>query len=364
MKTYKVLGIMSGSSMDGLDLALCEFGNDNNTWTYKIIAAKTYEYDDKWRVRLSQLRKESTISYVKTDVFYAHFIAEKVKEFNAEFSVQPDLIASHGHTVFHYPRIKITAQVGDGSSLSALTGIPVVSDFRRMDMALNGQGAPLVTIGDQLLFNEYDMCLNLGGFANISGSKNGKPISFDICACNILLNRIARDFGKDYDHNGEIAEKGSVNYQLLEQLNNIPYYALPYPKSLNRDWINKELWHIVREFKEISNEDKMKTLVDHIASQIANSINEIAENNGAETKILVTGGSAFNATLIDYIKTHTEAELIIPDEMTINYKESLIFGLLGLLRVLNQTNSLGESTGAIADSIAGGLHGNFSKLMS
>jgi len=363
MKTYKVIGIMSGSSMDGVDLAYCEFSQENGKWNYEIKESETIPYDDKWRVRLSQLRKQSTLVYVKTDVFYGHYLGQLVNSFCKKNNLNPDFISSHGHTVFHYPEIKITAQVGDGASLSAITGLPVVSDFRRYDVAKGGQGAPLVGIGDKHLFSEYDYCINLGGFANISGKdKNNNLTAFDICACNILLNRVARDMGYKYDENGQIAEKGSIHFDLLSELNQIEYYSLPYPKSLNRDWINQEFWHVVREYSELENQDKMKTLVDHIAFQISNSIDTLAGDNGKGKKILVSGGSAYNKTLIEHLRSLTEAEIIIPSSQIIDYKEALIFAFIGVLRIQNEVNTLGEFTGANSNSVSGGLHGDFSKL--
>lgn len=363
MVKYKVIGLMSGSSMDGLDIAYCEFKETENKWSFEIIQTETVPYDVKWRVRLSKLRNQSTLTYVKTDVFFGHYIGQKVNEFIDKHNIQVDLIASHGHTVFHYPEIKITAQIGDGASISAVTNLPVVSDFRRMDLAKGGQGAPLVTIGDKLLFGEYDYCINLGGFANISGNDSeSNTVSFDICPCNIPLNRIARDLGKDYDQNGDIAANGNINYELLSNLNGIVYYSQKYPKSLNRDWINQDFWPIVREFGDLTAQDKMKTLVDHIAVQVTNSIDRIDGENGKGKKILVTGGSAYNTTLIEHIKTHTEAEIIIPNNNIIDYKEALIFGFLGIMRINNQINTLSKSTGSFEDSIGGGIHGDYSKF--
>jgi len=363
MKTYKVIGIMSGSSMDGIDLALCNITSDNGTYTYSIEQAHTYEYSETWRLRLSQIRKADSLAYAKTDVFYGHYLGQLVNQFVKDNNLKVDLVASHGHTVFHYPEEMITRQVGDGASLSAICNLPVVNDFRSMDVAKKGQGAPLVAIGDQMFFNEYDFCLNLGGFANISGKIGEYRVSFDICPANILLNRVARDLELEYDHNGEIASRGSINYELLEQLNQIDYYAMPFPKSLNRDWINNELWQIVKEGEKLTPEDKMKTFVDHIGIQISKSIDYLSAKHSAGKKVLVTGGGAFNAILMDHIKTHSEAEFAVPDNKLVKFKEALIFALMGVMRVENRPNIIKTFTGAKSDSISGSLNGNFSALI-
>lgn len=354
---------MSGSSMDGIDLALCNITSDKGTYSYEIGACKTYEYSETWRLRLSQIRKADSLAYAKTDVFYGHYLGHLVREFMEEFNVDADLVGSHGHTVFHYPEEMITRQVGDGASLSAICKLPVVSDFRSMDVAKKGQGAPLVAIGDQVFFDDYDFCLNLGGFANISGKIGEYRVSFDICPANILLNRVARDLDKEYDHNGEIASKGTINYGLLENLNQIDYYAMPFPKSLNRDWINNELWQIVKEGEKLSPEDKMKTFVDHIGVQISKSVSYLSSKQPAGKKVLVTGGGAFNGVLMDHIKTHSEAEFTVPDEKLVKFKEALIFALMAVMRVENQPNIIKTFTGAKSNSVSGSLNGDFSALL-
>jgi len=364
MKSYKVIGIMSGSSMDGVDIALCHINEDNGAYSFTIEQAETIEYNEKWRVRLSQLRKADSLAYAKTDVFYGHYLGQLVNDFIAKHQVKVDLVASHGHTVFHYPESLITRQVGDGASLSAICNLPVVTDFRSMDVAKGGQGAPLVAIGDELFFSQYDYCLNLGGFANISGKIGQYRVSFDISPANIILNRTARDLNLEYDNNGEIAAQGSINYAMLENLNKIDYYNLPFPKSLNRDWINSELWQIVKEGDKLSPQDKMKTFVDHIAYQIANSIDYLSQKQSEGKRVLVTGGGAYNKTLMEHIQSHSDATFEIPDNKLVEFKESLIFALMGVLRIQNKTNIYKTFTGAKSDSISGSLNGDFSALLS
>lgn len=361
---YNVLGIMSGTSMDGIDLALCEISDNDGQWSYKIIAAETTPYDSKWRIRLSQLRKQTPLVYVKTDTFYGHYLGTLAKDFIAKHNATVDLISSHGHTVFHQPDGSITAQVGSGAAIHAVTGLPVACDFRTVDVALGGQGAPLVPVGDQHLFSGYDAFLNIGGFCNISTKHNGTIEAFDVCPGNIILNRIARNLGKDYDENGEIALTGGINYDLLKDLNNIDYYSKEGPKSLAREWINSKFWPIVREVeKQNKQEDLMKTLADHIAGQIAKTIDKITNNQPDGFKVLVTGGGAYNGTLMELLRTHTDAEFIVPqDKNLIEYKEAMVFAFLGVLRVKNQNNTYSQATGASRDAVSGALFGDFSSL--
>lgn len=359
----KVIGIMSGTSMDGADLALCDVQFNGSEWTARVETAKTYPYNEKWRVRLSQLKYQNPELYAKTDVFYGHYLGELVNAFCKETGVKPDLVASHGHTIFHNPDHRLTAQVGDGASLSAICGIPVVSNFRRADVALGGQGAPLVGIGDELLFPEYDSCLNLGGFCNISAEVDGRRVAYDIAPCNIVLNRVARELGQSYDENGQIAESGQIIFPLLNRLNEIEYYRQKGPKSLGREWINKGFWHIVRDFDEESAADRMKTLVVHIARQIGASLNALHGDNGAGRAVLVTGGGAHNTSLIDHLRAETEAEIVVPEAALIDYKEALIFALLGAMRVKNQPNIRHTATGASRACVSGSLDGDFSNLL-
>lgn len=362
MTIYKVVGIMSGTSMDGIDLAHCTIEENNNSWKYTINAATTIEYDEKWRLRLSKLRSQSAYNFVRTDRYYGEYIGLLVNDFLKENDLSADLIASHGHTIFHQPENNLTTQIGDGNAISAVTGIPSVTNFRAIDVVLGGQGAPLVGIGDSLLFGEYDMCLNIGGFANISANVQGQKVAYDICPANILLNRIAREFDMEFDEDGKIAEKGKIDYDLLADLNNIEYYQQPYPKSLGREWINQNFWNIVRECK-IEKEDKMKTLVDHIAGQIGQNIDQLAGDDSSKVRVLATGGGVLNPVLVDYIKSSTDAEIVVPDAQLINYKEALVFALMGVLRIQNKPNVLASFTGADRDSVSGSLHGDFSKLV-
>lgn len=363
MKKYNVVGVMSGTSMDGLDIAHVTLEEqESGKWSYSLNAATTISYGEKWRLRLSKLRHQNSLVFHKTDRFYGQYIGESIQSFLDVNKLTADLIASHGHTVFHQPENNITVQIGDGNSIYAYTNVPCVTNFRALDVILGGEGAPLVGVADQMLFGEYDMCLNLGGFANISADINGNRVAYDVGPCNIVLNRIAREFDQEFDKDGEIAERGTINYDLLDELNNVEYYSYEPPKSLGREWISTHFWDRVRS-SEATKEDKMKTLVDHIAQQIGQSIDDLSSGNAAGKKVFITGGGAFNKSLITHIRNHTEAEVIVPDDAMVDYKEALAFALLGLLRVQNKINVYNVATGASMSSVSGSLHGDFSKIV-
>lgn len=358
---------MSGTSMDGVDLAYCEISENAGQWSFEIKAAETVPYDDKWRIRLSQLGKQSALIFVKTDTFYGHYLGQLTKSFVERNQLQPDFVSSHGHTIFHQPLSGYTAQVGNGAAISAECGLPVINDFRVMDVALHGQGAPLVPIGDEMLFPQYDYCLNLGGFANISGLKNGKRLAFDISPCNIAFNRIARNLGQSMDEGGKIAASGSINYDLLKALDALPFYQSYGPKSIGREWINSTFWPVVRDFDHQGEkqENLMKTLVDHVAGQIADAIDYLSDKTSEGKKVLITGGGAFNTTLKEHLESFTEAKLIIPENaQLIQYKEALIFAFLGVLRLQQKENCIASVSGARKDNIGGAMWGNFSTLLN
>ncbi|MDR0971748.1 MAG: anhydro-N-acetylmuramic acid kinase [Bacteroidales bacterium] len=340
---YKVIGIMSGTSLDGLDLAYCHFKYENNVWTYSIEKAKTIEYSLQIRNMLIQAENTSALNFVEIDVLYGKFIGNKVKEFIDEYKLKVDFISSHGHTIFHNPKNKITKQIGSIFEISAITNITTIGDFRSMDVALNGQGAPLVPIGDRLLFSKYPSCLNLGGFSNISFEENFKRIAYDICPVNIVLNSLSQKLGMAYDKDGELAQRGNINYSLLEELSKLEYYKIKDKKSLSREWVEKYI-NPIMDLYDITINDKLSTFTEHISIELSRNI---------KTDCLITGGGAFNKFLISKLKEKLPFNILIPDNTTINYKEALIFAFLGVLRIRKQINVLSSVTGANKDSSSG-----------
>jgi anhydro-N-acetylmuramic acid kinase len=347
---YKVIGLMSGTSLDGLDIAFCEFENEGRTWSYKILGAETVLYSEEWKHRLASLEKATALNFVMADMEYGHLTGRLTKEFIDRHKINPDFIASHGHTIFHQPEKKITRQIGNGSSIAAETGLPVVCDFRSLDVALGGQGAPLVPVGDLLLFSDYEYCLNLGGFANISCDQSGQRIAYDICPANIVLNHLAGKIGKSFDPSGQMARIGNLSTSLLSTLNQLPYYNHPPPKSLGKEWVLSHIFPILDSSPVLLN-DQLNTFCEHIAIQVSTA--SVPDRNG---KILITGGGAFNDYLLERIKYHTPNPIHLPDENTINFKEALIFAFLGVLRWREEANCLQSVTGATKDSSGGAIY--------
>lgn len=363
MKAYNTIGLMSGTSLDGLDIAYCRFNYIDEKWDYEIVSAETIPYDNHWEERLKNAQTLSGKDLIVLHNDYGKYIGQQVNKYLAKYEISNiDLIASHGHTIFHQPKNQITFQAGNPAFLAAETRSKVIADFRSLDVAMGGQGAPLVPIGDKLLFSEFDFCLNLGGFANISFVKNNKTIAFDICPANFVINKLIIKKKiplKDYfncegslrylkcDPDGFIASKGKSNMELLEKLNNLEYYKSKGPKSLGEEWVVENIWPILKSYN-LPIENLLNTYYHHIVMQIQN----VVDNEKGE-KLLITGGGAFNKYLIKLLKRHLGKQICIPSKKIIDYKEALIFAFMGLLRVLEKENSLSSVTGSSADNIGG-----------
>ena len=350
-----ILGVMSGTSMDGVDLALCHFDYSNGKWKYEILSSECIPYNDEWIKKLSDASSLNGYDLIKLHKEYGAYIGGLAAEFLKKSGSPAALISSHGHTIFHNPAELISFQLGDGAAIAARSGLPVVCDFRSLDVCLGGQGAPLVPIGDKLLFGEFGFCLNLGGIANISFEANGKRIAYDICPCNLLLNHYAQLSGEPYDKDGEMAKDGSINEALLAKLQEWEYYRMPSPKSLDKDSLLNSLLPLIDSLN-ISNKDKLATLTEHIAERILADIENHIKENDKNSRVLLTGGGAFNAFLIQKLKKSCRADFVIPDAQIINFKEALVFAFLGLLRLLNKTNTLASVTGAKRDSSGGAIY--------
>jgi len=346
MSTYYAIGLMSGTSLDGLDLCYSKFTNNSSDWDFEILECETLPYSSVWESNLKTAIQMPSEKLLALHSEFGYYLGEKTQEFILKNKITKlDLIASHGHTVFHQPQHKFTLQIGDGRAINIKIGHPVVYDFRSQDVLLEGNGAPLVPIGDELLFSEFDACLNLGGFSNISLKRNGKRIAFDIGPVNIILNEMAQKTGQKYDENGDLARTGFVDYELLNALNALQFYSKKAPKSLGIEWVTQ---HILPQIKDQKSEDLLATFTEHSAVHIANVFKEFEISN-----VLITGGGAYNGYLIEKIKAKTRTEIQIPQKEIIEYKEALIFAFMGVLRSLNLNNVLSSATGSLKDHSSG-----------
>ena len=348
MVVKSVIGLMSGTSLDGLDLCCVTFKYDEGKWEYQIVKAEDEPYPDDIKQKLANAQNMSAEEYALFHSDYGIYLGQRVKAFIDRNGLKPDLIASHGHTIFHQPGIRFTAQIGSGAGIAAETEVDCVCDFRTTDVALFGQGAPLVPIGDRTLFADYDYCLNMGGFSNISFNEGDVRSAYDISPVNYVMNHYTRTIGLDYDKDGEMARSGKVCEELLERLDNLEFYSMKGPKSLGREWVENEVIPLIDSY-DLSIEDKLCTFCEHVAVQIGSHI------KGG--KVLLTGGGALNKYLVERMSARApQCEYVVPDKLTINFKEALIFAFLGMLYICDMPNCLSSVTGAKFNCVGGALY--------
>jgi len=339
---YTALGIMSGTSLDGIDLAICTF-TKNQVWEYRIEKSNTLKYPIYWKSKLETLHTQNKATIEQANIQFGQYVGEIINVFLDGEKI--DFIASHGHTIFHQPENNYTLQIGCGKTISQTTKTTTINDFRSLDTFLNGQGAPLVPIGDLLLFPKHKYCINIGGFANISIKNNEEIIAFDICPANIVLNDICKKLGFEYDYNGNISRKGEIVPALLHQLNQLDFYIKKAPKSLGREWVEEHIFPILKNQKP---EDLLCTFCEHTAIQIGKFL--------TDESALFTGGGVFNSFLMERITFYSKSEILVPNKELIEFKESLIFAFLGVLRLRNEVNCLQSVTGADRDNCGGLIH--------
>ncbi|GAB1857026.1 anhydro-N-acetylmuramic acid kinase [Flavobacteriaceae bacterium MHTCC 0001] len=340
-RKYWVVGVMSGTSLDGIDLVYTSIFNKNNKWYYKILCSETIHYTNAWLDTLKDLVHFAIEDINEIDTKYTVLLSEIIKAFIKKHNIEIiDAICSHGHTALHKPNEGYTYQIGNQSQLAKLLGKTVVCDFRVQDVEFGGEGAPLVPIGDKLLFSEYDFCLNLGGFANISFDMDDNRVAYDICPVNIVLNYYARQLKLYYDEDGAIAATGSVDMALLDALNQLDFYDQAPPKSLGLEWVQSKIFPLIDSF-QIKTEDILCTFCEHIAIKISNEIHK-----KANASVLITGGGAYNIYLMSRLKNYCENDIVIPNKHLVEFKEALIFAFLGVLKLRNEINCLKSVTGA------------------
>ena len=345
--SYNVIGVMSGTSLDGVDICFCNFSFENNEWKFLIHDTETVSYEKSWVSKLSNAHCFSESELKKLDIEYTYYLSSVILDFILKNQINNiDFISSHGHTILHQPNKKITYQIGNRVELNKSTNIPVVCDFRVQDVKLGGQGAPLVPVGDLLLFSDFSHCINLGGFSNISVKSNKNMVAYDICPVNIVLNKYSRLIGVDFDLDGKISQNGKINNNLLKSLNQISYYNSKHPKSLGIEWVENIIFPLV-DSHNLSVEDILRTFVEHIAIQISDNL------KGVNLKILITGGGVKNKFLMERITKSSKQNFETISEKITHYKEALIFGFLGVLKIRNENNCLKSVTGANIDHSSG-----------
>tara|TARA_R110000796_G_scaffold162592_4_gene279541 strand:+ start:46442 stop:47518 length:1077 start_codon:yes stop_codon:yes gene_type:complete len=350
-EAYHVLGLMSGTSLDGLDMAYCSFWKENGRWRFSLNKSTCIEYNPEFQEKLKRSIELSALDLLLLNNEFGKWMGEQAKIFIAENQLEVDFISSHGHTVFHQIDKEFTYQIGAGQTLANAAGQKVICDFRTLDVTLGGQGAPLVPIGDELLFSDYDFCLNLGGISNASFRMDGMRKAFDISPANMLLSYILKSTGKSFDDGGKIARSGKLVEPLWNALNALGFYQQPFPKSLGYEWFRDEMMPLIDD-SQASVEDQLHTAVHHIAFQISESLKPYATAN---SKMLVTGGGAKNLFLIEMIQHYlgNSIEVVIPEISVIDFKEAIVFAFMGVLRSENEINCLSSVTGASRDSSSG-----------
>lgn len=347
-QTYNVIGVMSGTSLDGIDLAHIHFSIADSKWNFQILENETVPYSADWLNKLQTAVDFSEAQLEQLNTDYTILLANVINVFIEKYDIKNlDAVCSHGHTILHQPQNGFTLQIGNLSQIATLLNQKVVCDFRVQDVQLGGQGAPLVPIGDRILFSEYEYCLNLGGFSNVSFEENDSRIAFDISPVNTVLNFYANTLGFDYDDKGKISRSGKLNSELLSQLNALDYYKKPFPKSLGFEVVKQTVLPLIEKYN-IPTEDKMHTFTEHVAIQTALAL---PHKNG---KLLATGGGTYNDFLIERMQFHLpQLHIIIPDAKILEFKEALIFALLGVLKLRNEINVLSSVTGAKEDHSSG-----------
>ena len=361
MNKLEIIGLMSGTSLDGLDIAHVRFEENQGKISFDLVHFETFDYQEDFRLLLKNATQLSAEKLFELDKKIGWVFAEKVNAYINKHQIEKEninAIASHGQTIFHQPQFGFTTQIGCGATLAFHTNIPVINDFRTLDVVAGGQGAPLVPIGDKLLFGELaDAFLNIGGFCNISFEKENKQTAFDICPGNLPLNQLVQTIGLTYDKNGELAESGKLNATLFSQLNELNFYQLPYPKSLGTEWLESNFIPLLDS--EIPLVDKLRTVTEHVAFQIAKTLND-----NQLKSVYLTGGGAKNAFLINRLSAHFLGEIIIPEEKTIESKEALIFALLGALYLWDIPSNVPSVSGASEALILGTYHKTGRKSIS
>jgi len=354
MGKYRGLGLMSGTSLDGLDVVCCDFEEIDDSYKFEVVAEACYPFDERWKSRLTHLMTQSAEVYAKTHVYFGHWLGKHIQSFINDKDLKPDFVSLHGHTIFHQPDKTFTAQIGDGETVAAYVNCPVVTNFRNKDVAMGGEGAPLVPMGEQYLFPDYPLFLNLGGFCNLSLG----GMAYDIAPCNGVLNLLAKTYDPtwEYDEGGKMARSGTLDSQLLDQFNALSYYQKEPPKSLGWEWVNQHILPILRS-SEATLPDMAHTFTIHVAQQVRQAI---ARQQISGLKMMITGGGRHNLFLMEHLQSTLNDFQIDVDQTVsrswIDFKEAIVFAFLGLRVLTGKTTTLAKVTGASSDLLTGSIH--------
>lgn len=356
----KILGLISGSSLDGLDMAICQFDEQaTSQLEWEVIHTQTAGFPEGLLSRLVRSTELSTRELMELEVEFSKFCASESLDFLTKAKCSVDYIASHGHTVFHYPEDGYTVQIGKGSIIAELTGIPSISDFRSNDIALRGQGAPLAPIVERYLYPGYNVYFNLGGIANFSIHEKSNIRSIDSCPCNQVLNFLISANGLPYDDRGRVARSGKVNDQLLKEWSSLEYFKLSGPKSMDNSWVHQIFIPVMNKY-HLSMKDALATMVEFTALQLSKDISKLLQLDSiTQMSGFVTGGGAYNDYLLERMTYHFQKlglSLEVPDAQTIEFKEAILMSLMGYLRILERPNTIPTVTGAAKMSIGGAVY--------
>jgi len=349
-----ILGLMSGSSLDGIDMALCSFSGLGESLQWKLIHSVHVPFEPKWKKLLQDLPGSSAYDLSLADYDFGNLLGASSKKYFSDF--KPDYIASHGHTIFHYPALKMTCQIGNGAVIASASGINTICDFRSMDIGYGGQGAPIVSLFDLDFFGGLDVLVNLGGIANLTVPDKNQTIAYDIGPCNQLLNYLAGSIGLEYDQDGLLAAQGEIDQNLLKTLSGHSYFDRTFPKTLDNGYIFNEFVPILDKSKA-SVQDKLRTVVELIAKMLSREITMHLANHKTKAGVMFTGGGAKNTFLMEtFRKKAVGFEMIETDDEMIDFKEAIMMAYLGYLRVKGKINVLSKVTGASKDSIGGSIY--------
>ncbi|MCR9133436.1 MAG: anhydro-N-acetylmuramic acid kinase [bacterium] len=305
-----IIGLMSGTSLDGLDIALCRCTESSLT----VENFQSTEYDNQQQEMLHSLRSKSNISMpllCRLHTSMAHFYADQILNCLSNWGVAPDqvdVIASHGQTIFHAPdaELSTTFQCVDGDHIAQITGIITLSDFRQKHVAAGGEGAPLAKYLDEFLYQDEHrtrVALNLGGIANFTvippKGSNQEGLSTDVGPANTLINEaMLKYFGKPYDENGEVAASGAIHSELVKYCLIEPFFRLEFPKTTGQELFNLHLIEALMESHGITLQPKdlVASLTELTVKAIVRAVDDILGTNAFD--MIVSGGGAHNRTLI------------------------------------------------------------------